>query len=142
MKKKLIDNKGLSLIVLMITLVLMAILLGVIIRKVDIGADIKNYDYMCADIELLESIVLQGTKGYSVYDGDSISITKADLHGQASPQDGPNYYTINTSKLNNVLLNFGGGKNNKDIYIVNEQSLRVYYLKGIKLEGAIYHRKK
>ena len=146
MKSFIKNNRGISLIILMITMILMAILLGVVVRKIDVGTDIKNYDYMVADIELLESIKLtteieQFEQGG---DDDTIIITSEDLHGQASPYDGPEYYVIYMPfNFVDVSLHFGGGDlNNKDVYIINQETNNIYYLKGVELEGQIYHRKK
>ena len=139
-------EKGLSLIVLMITLILMAILIGVVIKRVDIGTDIRNYNLMCADIELLETKVSEyyAKNGALPGTGSALTISNADdLHGQASSRDIGIYRRIDISKLSNVSLNYGGGTTaNKDIYIMDWGSREIYYLKGTELDGQIYHRKK
>ena len=103
MKKFLKSQRGVTLIILVITIIIIAILTGAAIRKMDTGKDIRNYNYMCADIELLKNKVL----------------------------------------AYNITLNYGGGTaSNGDIYIVNEQSLEVYYLNGVDFEGITYYAKK
>ena len=71
--------------------------------------------------------------------GDVLSI-KSYLGGQATNRDGDTYHQIDMSKLNNITLNYGGGDiNNKDIYVINDQSHEVYYLKGIIYDGDTYY---
>lgn len=148
MKKNILKNQnGVTLIMLMITIIILALLAGVAIRNIDIGADIRNYNYMCADIELLESKIMTYYNEYGEIpikeDTGVISNAKSMLGGQASSRDNDTYYQVDVQKLNNITLNFGGGTlANKDIYIINEQSHRVYYLKGATYEETLYHTKK
>lgn len=140
MKKFLKNQKGVTLIMLMIVIVILAILATIVIANVDTGADIRNYNYMRADIELLESkiMVYYNKNGEIPIKGDKI--TSPELHGQESAKDNSNYYEINVNLLNNVTLNYGGGTlANNDIYIINEQSHEVYYLKGAVYEDNLYH---
>ena len=143
MKNFIKNNRGISLIILMITMILMAILLGVVVRKIDVGTDLRNYDYMVADIELLEGMKL--TYYTEVFEQSSltINITSEDLHGQASPYDGPEYFKVALWQAGDITFHFGAGdENDKDIYIINKETNNIYYLKGVELEGKIYHRKK
>lgn len=135
------SQKGITLIILIITIVVLSILASVTVMKFDSGSDIRNYNYMCADIELLENkiLVYYSKNGkLPIIEGNSIS---ANLNGQASSRDnGGSYYQIDLSKLSNITLNYGGGNSsNKDIYIVNTKSHEVYYLKGIVYDGKTYH---
>ncbi len=138
------NQKGVTLIMLMIIIVILAILATIVVANIDTGADIRNYNYMCADIELLESkiMVYYNKNGTIPTKGEPISITSAELNGgeENSRDEGGNYYQINIEVLNNVTLNYGGGTlENKDIYIINEQSHEVYYLKGATYEDTLYH---
>ena len=45
------------------------------------------------------------------------------------------FYIIDTTKLQNTTLN----NSNSGEYAINEQSHSVYYLKGIEVDGVIYH---
>jgi len=143
-KLNLKNQKGITIVVLIITLIVLGILAGVAITNVDIGTDVRNYNYMCADIELIENKL---KVYYGKYDklpikGEVITEAKETLGGQATSRDNDNYYEIDLNELHGMTLNFGGGTNeNKDIYIVNEQSLEVYYLKGVVYEGNTYYKK-
>lgn len=144
MKKGIKNQKGVTLIILVITIIIIAILAGAAIRKVDTGKDVRAYNYMCADIELLKNKIL-------VYYNETGSVptkglalaAKEKLGNQASSRDGDKYYSIDLSQLYNVTLNYGGGTlGNGDIYIVNTQSLEVYYWGGVEYEGVRYYTKK
>lgn len=146
MKKNILKNqKGITLVVLITTIVVIALLAGVAISNIDIGTDIRNYNYMKADIELLEAKVMTyyNKNGSLPIIPGAISGASSMLNGQASTRDNNVYYQIDISKLYNVTLNYGGGTlSNKDIYIINEQSHEVYYLKGATYEGTLYHTEK
>lgn len=152
MKKHILKNeRGITLIVLIITIVVLAILIGVAVKNINIGTDIKQYNYMCADIELIESKIMSyyNDKGRLPTQGEAFN-AKSVLGTQASSRDNDNYYQIDLRKLTNVTLNYGGGniedinnlQGNEDVYIINEQSHKVYYLKGVKFENTIYYAAK
>lgn len=138
MKKKILSNqKGITLAMLLITIIIIAILGSVVISNMDIGTDIRNYNYMIADIELLESKIMTyyNKKGGIPTTGNLVTVSFS-----GSSRDNENYYQIDISQLYNITLNYGGGTvDNGDIYIINEQSHNVYYLKGVEYEGTTYH---
>ena len=145
MRKDILKKQnGITLIVLMITIVILLILASVTIRNIDTGTDIRNYNYMCADIELLKSKIINyyNEKAQLPITGTAFN-AKTRLEGQASSRDNDNYYQIDITKLYNITLNYGGGTlENEDVYIINEQSFEIYYLKGAKYENTTYHTKK
>jgi len=135
------NNKGITLIALIITIVVLMILSATVVINFDTGKDIKEYNYMCADIELLQNKILTYyTNNNKTLPVLGTAIENVNLSGQASSKDNDNYYLIDLSKLYNITLNYGGGTvDNRDIYVVNEQSLRVYYLKGVVFENSTYY---
>ena len=97
---------------------------------------------MKADIDLLYSkIMTYYNENNSIpTTGDAFN-AKTTLGGQASSRDNDNYYQIDLSQLYNITLNFGGGTlQNGDIYIINEQSHEVYYLKGVVVDNEKYYQ--
>jgi len=143
MTKRLLKNqKGITLISLIITIIIMAILAGAVVTNIDIGTDIRNYNYMCADIELLEAKIRTYYNEHGSLPTTGNVISNPNLNGQASTKDNGNYYAIDIrNALYNITLNYGAGTiANKDIYIVNEQSHEVYYLKGAYFENTLYHK--
>ena len=145
MKRLLKNQKGITILSLMIVLVVMAILAAIAVKNVDTGIDIKNYNKMCADIELLSNKIQSYYREHNSIPitGSSISDVSSQIDYQGTDRDNSVYYLIDLGSLYNVTLNYGGGNlSNKDVYIINEQSHEIYYLKGVKLENQIYHRKK
>ena len=80
------------------------------------------------------SLPIDETKTYNLAD---YGVPSEDIN----PNDYGNYYRINVSLLENISLNNGGINNNEaneetdDMYVVNEYSLTVYYLKGATFGG-------
>lgn len=144
MKKNILkNNRGISLITLIVTIIVLAILVSLSIRNMDTGTDIRNYNYMCADIELLETKVMTyyNEKGTLPVKGDPIADVKSTLGAQASSRDNDIYYQIDVSQLYNITLNYGGGNiSNRNIYIINEQSHEIYYYKGTEYQGTTYYK--
>lgn len=148
MKKSILKNeRGITLIILMLVIIIMAILVAFAVKNIDIGVDIRDYNYMCADIELLESKIMTYYNNNNEIPIDetlgAIADAKTMLDGQASSKDNDVYYKVDVKKLFNITLNYGGGTlENKDIYIINEATHEVYYLKGVQFENTTYHAAK
>ncbi len=141
--KKLKSEKGITLIMVLIVIVVIAILTSAAVSHIDIGKDIKDYNYMCADIEILKNkITMYYNNNNCLPVKGSAFNAKSMLEDQASTKDNDNYYVIDMGKISNVTLNYGGGDiNNKNIYIINEKTHNVYYLNGIKYDGTVYYKK-
>ena len=131
-KEKIKSNKGITMIALVTTIIIMLILLGVSINGINISNNAVPYNNMVADITLLEEKLLLYYNRYK-------EIPKTEMAKQI---DGVQYYEIDLSKLENVTLNYGikYDGDEEDIYLVND-NLKVYYLKGIQKSGTIYHNK-
>lgn len=131
-KEKIKSNKGITMVALVTTIIIMLILLGVSINGINISNNAVPYNNMVADITLLEEKLLLYYNKYK-------EIPKTEMAKQI---DGAQYYEIDLSKLENVTLNYGVKYNGdeEDIYLVND-NLKVYYLKGIQKSGTIYHNK-
>lgn len=145
MKKIIKNQKGITMVTLLVTIIIIAILAGVTFSNIDIGTDIKDYNYMCADIELLQTKIQNYyNENGTIPISDEVTNAGTTLGEQATSRDeGGKYYKININKLYNITLNFGGGTvENGDIYIINDKSHEIYYLKGTLLENTRYYRKK
>ena len=124
-------KKGITLITVVITIVLMAILTTVTITSTNVGADFKRYSLMCSDIELLENKVLYFYREYGeLPTGDEVT----DIPEEIS--NGHAFYEINMNKLSGITLNLG---NTGDVYIIDSETFEVYYKNGIEYEGVIYY---
>lgn len=143
--KKIKNEKGITLVTLTITIVVLMILSFSINVSVKSTMETRNYNYVKEDIINLSeevkayylknnSLPIDETKTYNLaYYG----VPSEDIN----PNDYGNYYRINVSLLENISLNNGGINNNEaneetdDMYVVNEYSLTVYYLKGATFGG-------
>lgn len=65
-----------------------------------------------------------------------------------NPNDNSKYYVIDLTALENVTLNYGKDyekykqssyTNGTDLYIINEQSHNIYYVRGIQLDEKTYY---
>ena len=128
-----------------ITIVVLMILSFSINVSVKSTMETRNYNYVKEDIINLSeevkayylknnSLPIDETKTYNLAD---YGVPSEDIN----PNDYGNYYRINVSLLENISLNNGGINNNEaneetdDMYVVNEYSLTVYYLKGATFGG-------
>ena len=143
--KKIKNEKGITLVTLTITIVVLMILSFSINVSVKSTMKTRNYNYVKEDIINLSeevkayylknnSLPIDETKTYNLAD---YGVPSEDIN----PNDYGNYYRINVSLLENISLNNGGINNNEaneetdDMYVVNEYSLTVYYLKGATFGG-------
>ena len=143
--KKIKNEKGITLVTLTITIVVLMILSFSINVSVKSTMETRNYNYVKEDIINLSeevkayylknnSLPIDKTKTYNLAD---YGVPSEDIN----PNDYGNYYRINVSLLENISLNNGGINNNEaneetdDMYVVNEYSLTVYYLKGATFGG-------
>lgn len=131
-KEKMKSNKGITIVALVTTVIIILILLGVTISGINTSNNAVPYNNMVADITLLEEKLLLYYNRYK-------EIPKTEMAKQI---DGVQYYEIDLSKLENVTLNYGiqYEGDTEDIYLVNN-NLKVYYLKGVQKSGTIYHNK-
>lgn len=141
MKTNIKNNRGITLIALVVTLVILMIISSVIITEMNTGNEFKKYQYMKADIDIITDSVLIYCKKYTTLPTKGTNIEDIDLEGQASSDDNDKYYEVDLTKLDNMTLNYGSGDvADKDIYIINEKSHEIYYLKGIEYDGGVKHK--
>lgn len=157
MKVNLKSNKGITMIVLSIAIIILAIVTSMLTYYSSDAIDIKNLNNMYNDIELLSQKV-----SLYFYENEKIPIlvkytdAAEKLNEQKSNLDNNIYYVIDLNKLENLELNYGKEfkkvKNNyidvdfditdyNDLYIINEQSHNIYYIKGVIVDGKTYYKK-
>lgn len=132
---KLKSQRGITIVSLIITIIILLILSGTIIYNMNSSNKVVGYNNMIADIKLLEDKLL-------VYFNKYGEIPKTSRTININNKD---YYEIDLSRLDNITLNYGIEYNentelteNSDVYLVND-SLDVYYLQGINLSGVRRH---
>lgn len=126
-------QSGITLISLIITIILILILTTAVTYKLDDGSSFRDYQKMCADIDILENKIL-------IYYNDYKELPVLELVTVIPEEieETGNFYIVDTNRLNNLTLNFGTGIED-DKYIINEDSFKVYYLQGLEYDGTIYY---
>lgn len=149
--KKTKEEKGISLISLVIAVTLILVIAGILLYNSRNYTQIAKLENLHNDIQLLQEQI-------EVFYSKNGSLPILDVEymvnlpeSQRNPNDGDKYYVINLDVLDNIRLNYGKEfetlKNDKeheekykDLYIVNEKSHTVYYVKGITVEDTTYYR--
>lgn len=143
--KKTKSNNGITLISLAVTIVIMMILAVSITTSITSTLELEKYNKVKEDIITLSEnvkIYYMNNRTLPVYEDKIFDLTTYGVPTKdINPNDKGNYYAIDISLLaKDVSLNNGAGNKNKDfttadLYVVNEQSLTVYYLNGASLDG-------
>ena len=139
------NSNGITLVSLIITIVVMVIIASVTVSTSLDRFEINKYNKMINDLKLLENKVLNY---YSK--NDSIPIIKDSeynytlLDFEKNANDNEKYFVIDLQAMDGIALNYGreGFENinsSDDVYIINEKSHQIYYVKGIELDGVYYH---
>ncbi len=134
--KRLKDEKGITLIALVVTIVILLILAVSVNVGLNSSNKINQFNLVKSDVLLLE----QEIKVYYAKNGilpidnkSSYNLKEAIPENDINPNDSDNYYAINNELLN-VKLN-----NDISKYVVNDKTLTVYYKSGIEFNGEIYY---
>lgn len=127
------SEKGITLISLVVTIIILLILTGVVITNFNSSDEDGKYNNMKADIKLLKDKVL-------IYYNRYGEVPKTSRTIKVNNTD---YYEIDLSELGNITLNYGKDyekdlTTSSDVYLI-DLNLHVYYLKGIERSGKMYH---
>lgn len=180
------QNKGITLVALMVTVIVLLIITTAGISTSLDRFEINNYRKMKNDLELLEDkvsdyylkyeglpVLRQGeltSASQSTQDSNTSGdiekntsepvefkyieylnkLTNTNQEPATNANDNDIYYIIDLEALGNITLNYGKDfekyKSNNvvqnvdtDIYIINEESHTIYYVKGIKMDNVTYH---
>lgn len=102
------------------------------------GIQLIKLNNMYKDIELLEDSI-----DLYYLNNESLPITGQIIDFAFSininDNDNDNFYEIDLNKLDNLKLSYGNKKDVEDIYIINEQSHTIYYVKGIEYDKENYY---
>lgn len=143
-------NKGISLVSLIITIAVMMIIASITINISFDRFEINNLNKMLNDLELLEDKVSNYYLKYDVIpvvrdnDNNIIKYTYTTLNFDKNAGDNENYYIIDLKAMEGISLNYGedgfyNPNTSDDVYIINEKSHSIYYVRGIELDNEYYH---
>jgi hypothetical protein len=143
-----LNKKGITMVTLTVAITLMVIITSTLIYNITTGAYVKSLNNMYNDIEKLEDKI---SIYYSKYNTIPIIKTKyenVDEIKTLNENDNDNYYVIDLAAFDNLDLTYGQdyylyqsvpSNDLTDLYIVNERSHNVYYVKGISFDDKIYY---
>ena len=146
-------EKGITLVSLIITIILMIIIASTTVHTSMNRFKINNLNKMYNDIELLKDKI---DNYYIQYGGipvlrndsnEPIQYTFSSLNFDRNVNDNELYYIIDLGAMGDFTLNYGKDGYEKpntsnDVYIMNEKTQTVYYVKGIEYtDGNLYHSK-
>ena len=158
------NDKGVTLIVLTITIIALLIITGITINSSRSQLAIKKVNNLYSDIDSINTKVSDyyvKNNSLPVLSDNVFLNSSTDLGllitskgGDSSiinPNDDGNYYVIDLSKLDNLTLNYGKDFKKwnsssifdeiQDLYIINSVSHQIYYPKGVEFKGKIYFTK-
>lgn len=147
-KNDLKNNKGITMITLALAIVIMVVIVSTLVYNINTGIRTRALNDMYNDVQLLKDRV---DIYYSKYGELPILPTQytqvSNLQG-LNVNDNDVYYVIDIEVLDNMTLTYGKGygtlKQNfepkiTDVYVVNEKSHTIYYVKGIQYEEKTYY---
>lgn len=153
---KLKQKDGISLMVLVITLVIITLLAGVIVTSISVTTDNANLSVLANDIAQLQesarSMYIMEEK-LPIVD-NATKITRSDILNLVNSKnktafdeeltlngesENTYFYQLDLEKAGAGDIEKGKGINDPDdIFVISASSLRVYYLKGIEYDGNMY----
>lgn len=123
------SQKGITIISLIVTVIVLLILATIIVTDTDTGAEYKKYKLMCADVELLEDKILIYYNEYG-----KLPVTGNVIDVSEIIESEHEFKQIDVSKLKNITLNYEANS-----FIIDTISFEIYYKDGINYENKIYY---
>ena len=147
------NKKGITLIVLLVTIIVGIILIGVtIVTSTEIINNAAKVNYI-EELKTVTSLVeqyyikhdklptLDTPKNISWYSNNILVVPERNKFlSEISNNDDTQsvFYEIDLTKLNLKSISIGNNKSNTDKLIVSSKTLKVYYVKGKHINGNIY----
>ncbi len=143
-------EKVITLMILAVTIIIMVIITGTLAANSYDSTQVSKLTRMENDIQVLSdrvAIYFVEHDELPVLTGSGNTFTKsqvAAVMNDISANDGETYYKIDLSLFDNVSLNYGEDylstfDDDADMYIINEESHVIYYVKGVTYKGTNYH---
>lgn len=137
MKQMIKNEKGVTMIAIVITIIILLIIVATVSFSSKNGIDMKKMNNMYTDIILLEDKVAFYYLEYGTIPAKGAALLPEEIPDEIktyNPNDNENYYKLDIDLLENVDLNYAiDASNVRDIYIINEKSHAIYYLKGVTI---------
>lgn len=136
------SENGITIITLVITIIVMGLIsFGIYANMNDISETTKIMNFNNDLSKLKEKTIIYYAQNNKL---PIVGSEKTSLNiGSTNPDDGDKYYEINIDSDGlNIYNDLNYGKkqaSDDDIYIINEKSHTIYYLKGIYYDGSIHY---
>jgi len=148
--KEIKTNKGITLVSLIIILTVILIITSTTVYVSMDRFEINEFNKLNNDIELLKDRISNYYLKYNtlpiIRDNSNVPVkyTYTELSFVKNVNDNENYFIIDLDAIEGISLNYGekGFKNlntSDEVYIINEETHQIYYVKGIEFNGKIYH---
>lgn len=137
MKQMIKNEKGVTMIAIVITIIILLIIVATVSFSSKNGIDMKKMNNMYTDIILLEDKVAFYYLEHGTIPAKGAALLPEEIPDEIktyNPNDNENYYKLDLDLLENIDLNYAiDASNVRDIYIINEKSHAIYYLKGVTI---------
>ena len=154
-KNKIRDDKGISLIDLVISIIVIMILTSIVLYNAKNDLKLNNLKSMKTDIGNLRDKIGNYYAQYgdipAIKSKPFTDISVLNAANIIGANDTGNFYVIDLKSLENLTLNYGKEykkiqENSNidvntltDIYIINEDSYNIFYIKGIEVDENMYY---
>jgi len=144
------NSKGITLVSLVITIALMLIISSITISVSMDRFEINDYNKLINDLKLLEDKVSNYYLKYNAIpvvrntENTPVLYEYTEIAFGTNENDNDVYYILDLSAMEGISLNYGelGFENinlSDDVYIINEKSHQIYYVRGVELNNNVYH---
>lgn len=144
------EQKGISLLALTITFLIMAVIVSVLVYSAKDSITISKYKNLENDIALLrDKVEMYYLKNDKLPILEGVTYKSRYFAKDKQPNDNDVYYIIDLNNISGITLNYGKGFFNinsiediediTDLYIINEQSHHIYYADGVLLDDERYY---
>ncbi len=147
MKFKLRQEKGITMTALVITVITLLILTGIMINNTQSSLNINKLTNFYNDLELLRDKISTYYNEYGKLPAE-IKYTNIDSISEvlSSKNDTGDFYVIDLEAMKGITLNYGkdyekvkkdkeNANDYTDLYIINENSHNIFYVKGIEIQN-------
>lgn len=133
------SKKGITLIILVITIILMGIVAGTVVTQSMDGLKKREISNLYNDIRnIQDKVQLYYTKYGAIPIKEEFKGTDS-FKAEKNPNDNDKYYIIDLSALDNLSLSVKITNIGDDVYIINEETHTIYYPKGIEVNETTYY---
>lgn len=146
MKDKLKQEKGITMMALVVTIIILLILTSVLVFNTQDSVYIKRLNNLYSDIELLRA---KTDEYYNEYGQIPAKIKYTNIgtlkNVLSTKNDTGDFYVIDLEAMEGITLNYGkdyetvksdstNANNYTDLYIINENSHNIFFVRGIEIK--------